>query len=95
MEIGSNRIINICASATFGIFLIHANSDTMRHFLWVDTLHNSDYFRSNYLWVHAILSLAGVYIICLLIDLGRIYLVERPICSILTKYSIAKRLRGK
>lgn len=33
------RIIAIAAS-TFGVLLIHANSETMRNWLWKDTLDN-------------------------------------------------------
>lgn len=36
VDIKSNRIINLAASTTLGVLLIHANSDTMRHFIWND-----------------------------------------------------------
>lgn len=92
IEMKSNRIINVCASATFGIFLIHANSDTMRHFLWTDILHNGDYFTSNYLWLHALLSLIAVYLVCLLIDLIRINVIEKPLFLFLDRKLFNKHL---
>lgn len=35
-----NKWINSIGSTSFGVFLIHANSDTMRQWLWKDTLNN-------------------------------------------------------
>ena len=36
ISLGQNRFINIVSSATFGVLLIHASSDTMRKWLWQD-----------------------------------------------------------
>ena len=35
-----HKWINTIAASTFGVLLIHANSDTMRLWLWRDTLQN-------------------------------------------------------
>ena len=34
IHLGQSKIINTIASSTFGVLLIHANSDTMRRWLW-------------------------------------------------------------
>lgn len=73
-----NKVINIVATSIFGVLLIHANSDVMRNFLWVTVLDNVGMYDSNYLYVHAILSTIGVFIICTLIDQIRIKFIEKP-----------------
>lgn len=83
MKIRPSRIINTMAKATFGVLLIHANSDTMRQWLWRDTLQNTNYFDSQYLWIHALASVLVIYIVCVAIDLVRIYLLERPLFRML------------
>ena len=40
LNIKYNKIINLISASTFGVFLIHANSDAMRNFLWVDLFKN-------------------------------------------------------
>ena len=59
-----NPIINLLAQSVFGILLIHVNSDTMRQWLWVDTLHDTQFFDSPWLILHAIGSVIGIYLIC-------------------------------
>ena len=77
IKIKNNRFVNVISSATFGVLLIHANSDTMRRWLWGDLLKNTEQFNSKYLMIHAILSVIGIYIICTMIELIRIYLIEK------------------
>ena len=57
--------------------MIHANSDTMRQWLWRDMLNNVGAYHSNYFAVHAVCSVAIVYIACTLIDMVRIKLSEK------------------
>lgn len=78
IKIKHNRIINIVASSTFGVLLIHANSDTMRRWLWQDVLKNTSMYSSQWLVLHALISVLAIYIICTLIDLIRIKLLEKP-----------------
>ena len=42
-----SALINTIASATFGVLLIHANSDTMRRWLWHDVCHVSDFYAAH------------------------------------------------
>lgn len=72
-----SKFINTVASASFGVLLIHANSDTMRQWLWRDTLHNSEVFNSSWCYLHFIVSVLGIYVICTCIDLIRIYCLEK------------------
>lgn len=79
------KFVNIIASATFGVLLIHANGDTMRRWLWVDFLKNTEYFDSKYLVLHAVASVACIYVVCTLIELVRIYLIEKYVLKLWDK----------
>lgn len=85
IKIKTNRFINLVASATFGVLLIHANSDTMINWLWKDLLNNVAMYSSNWLIVHAICSVVGIFIVCVIIDLLRQYCIEKPILKKLEK----------
>lgn len=73
LHIKQSKVINTISASTFGVLLIHANSDTMRQWLWRDTLKNTTYYNSPMLAVHAIGSVLGVYMVCTGIDMVRIY----------------------
>lgn len=79
IKIKQNKFINTIATSTFGVLLIHANSDTMRQFLWKDLLKNTSYYESSYLIFHAIISVLVVYIVCVCIDQCRIHFLEKPL----------------
>lgn len=57
LHIKQSRIINTISASTFGVLLIHANSDTMRHWLWRDTVDCVGLYSSEHL-VSLSLSLA-------------------------------------
>lgn len=76
IDIGSKKIINIIASSTFGVLLIHANSDTMRRWLWQDVCQNVRFFQSDKFVIHAIIFTITVYFVCVCIDLLRKLLVN-------------------
>lgn len=64
------------AAATFGVFLIHANCDSMRRWLWGDLLNNVNVYESGNIVGHALISVIVVYIICSLVDIFRIQQIE-------------------
>lgn len=64
-------------ASIFGVLLIHANSDTMRQWLWKDTLNNVGHYNDTTFWLHAILSVLIVFTVCIFIDRLRIITVER------------------
>jgi hypothetical protein len=78
LKLDYHPAINAIAASTFGVLMIHANSDTMRQWLWKDTLNNVGAFHSGYFVIHAVLSVVGVYAVCTLIDMVRIRFLERP-----------------
>ena len=76
LKIQYNPFINAVASTCFGVLLIHANSDTMRQWLWEDVLQNAKVYNSSYFCFHAICSVLGLFSICSIIDMGRKYFFD-------------------
>lgn len=76
LKMKRSKIINTISASTFGVLLIHANSNTMRTWLWQDMLQNVKWYESPFLTVHAIVSVLAVYIVCTVIDWGRIQIVK-------------------
>lgn len=74
------------------VLLIHANSDTMRQWLWRDILNNKKMFYKPFgiFVIHAIGSVVCVYIICTIIDRLRICLIEKPLLVWLERRSWQK-----
>ena len=81
LNIGYSKVINLIAKTTFGVLMIHANSDAWRQFMWKDLLHVNTFYSLPIvsLIMRTILITAGVFIVCSLIDMIRIYLIEKPL----------------
>ena len=79
LNIKYNKFINVTASACFGVLLIHSNSDAMRTFVWKYVFKNVEYLGSNWVYLHFVLTVLIIYISCTLIDLARIYFIEKPL----------------
>ena len=78
LQIKNSAFINKVASCMFGVLLIHANSDTMRRWLWCETLDNVGWFQTDYAVFHALVSVTIIFIICVIIDIIRQKFVEKP-----------------
>lgn len=79
MKMKQSKVINTIASSTFGVLLIHANSDTMRRWLWQTVLNVKETFYepTGMVVLHAVLSVAAIFAICVIIDQIRIKTIER------------------
>ena len=79
LKMKQSMIINTMASSTFGVLQIHANSDTMRRWLWQTVLNvKGMYYKPTAMVVlHAVLSVAAIFAICVVIDQIRIRIVEK------------------
>lgn len=89
-----SRFINNIGATTFGIFLIHTNSDTMRRWLWKDTLNVAGFYKTNSIgavMLHAILSVVIIFIICMIIDEIRIKFLEKPLFHYMERYEWLNR----
>lgn len=80
-----HKWINSVGASTFGVLLIHANSNTMRQWLWKDTLNNVGYYDNN-IYLHSIICVLCVFSVCIIIDQIRLKLIERPLFELLDKY---------
>lgn len=83
----NNRFINTVASTTFGVLLIHANSDAMRQWLWKDLLHLPSLYTAAFPKLVAIyvLVMFGVFAVCSLIDYVGIQVIENPVFNVINK----------
>ena len=80
MNISYSKLINPIGASTFGVLLIHANSDAMRQWLWKDTVdcvghYNLPPFQ---LVLYILSSVVIIFILCTIIDIIRIKLIEKP-----------------
>lgn len=85
-NIGYIKWINIIASATFGVYLIH-DSNIIRPLLWQELFKNAQYQDSMLLIPYSIIVVAIVYLICTLIDLLRQQIIEKPFMKLINHYS--------
>ena len=79
LKIGYSKAINTIAASTFGVLLIHANSDTMRRWLWGDVCNNVGASQEGTIIIHAIASVMVIYFVCTIIDMIRNRLIEQPL----------------
>jgi hypothetical protein len=78
LKLGHIRWINHLGGCTFGVLLIHANSETMRNWLWKDLLGNIEAFNSPWLIVHAVGSVLGIFVVCAALETLRQCILEKP-----------------
>jgi surface polysaccharide O-acyltransferase-like enzyme len=80
-NIKNSKSINVVASATFGVYLIHENH-FLRNILWQTVFKNSSYQNSMMMIPVSILAVFLVYILCTIIELIRQYFVEKTFAKI-------------
>lgn len=80
LKISYNSIINIIGGSTFGVLLIHANSDAMRQWLWKDTVDCVGHYTLplGELILYSIGIVLSVFFTCVIIDRIRIKFLEEP-----------------
>lgn len=79
LNIKQSKIINTVGGGTFAVLLIHANSNTMRQWLWRDLCNNVGHYATNMIYIHAILIPIAVFIVCSLIEYIRMKTIEKPL----------------
>lgn len=84
LPVRNSRVINNVGATTFGVLLIHDCNWDMRHWLWVDVCKNAEWYSNN-VYVHSVLCVVGVFVICSLIDFLRINFLERPLFELLKR----------
>jgi len=85
IKVKDSKAINLIASTTFGIFLLHDNF-IARTFIWQNIFHTSDYFYSTFFFLHLLATVCAIFIIGCGIDLFRKFTI-----GLLVETCIAKK----
>lgn len=78
IKIPYSKLINTIAASTFGVLLIHANSDIMRQWLWKDVCDVAGHYNSEYFWLYILITPLLVFTVCIVIDHFRLRYLEKP-----------------
>lgn len=84
LKIKPSKWINAVAAAMFGVYLIHDNR-LVRPFLWKTVFKNASYAESPSLFLHALIAVVSVLIVCIFIDFIISWLIEKPLCTLAGK----------
>lgn len=71
------KLINTISASTFGVLLIHANSDYMRQWLWNDTINVKSLLCGDYCVLYSLVIIFAVFFSCSIIDIVRKNTVEK------------------
>lgn len=84
-----SRFINTVAKSTFGVLLIHANSDAMRTMLWKHIVKVPEMVAASLpeLVFHAVVWAVVIFSVCSIIDYCRLRWVERPVMNYIYEHS--------
>lgn len=87
LSVRNSKFINTIASTTFGVLLIHANSDAMRQWLWKDFLNLPSFYSVPFLElvIKYVIIMICVFVVCSLIDLIRIRFIENPVFNFINE----------
>ena len=85
LKIKYNKWINVIASATFGVYLIH-DSSYIRYYIWWNIFKINQYQESLFLIPYSILVVFIIYVLCTGIEMVRKVLLERPYIIFVNKY---------
>lgn len=85
LKIKYNKWINVIASATFGVYLIH-DSSYIRYYIWWNIFKINQYQESLFLIPYSILVVFIVYVLCTGIEMVRKVLLEKPYIIFVNKY---------
>lgn len=86
LKMKHHKWINTIAASTFGVLMIHANSDTMRYWLWQKTVDCKGAYYLPYACLYAIGCILAIFAICILIDYIRIHTLEKWTFKYIDKY---------
>ena len=92
LPIKQSKIINTISASTFGVLCIHANSDTMRQWLWKDALNNIGQYSSDNLVLLSITSVLSVFFVCIILDYIRIHTFEKFTFQFLDKIIVKQNM---
>lgn len=76
LKMNHYKWINLFAASTFGVLQIHANSNTMRCWLWRDICNNIKWYTSRWMPIHFTITVVLVFFSTAIIDILRIRYIE-------------------
>lgn len=77
VPIKQSKLINTISASTFGVLCIHANSDTMRQWLWKDVVDCVGQYFSDQMVLLSLISIFCIFFLCITIDYIRIHTLEK------------------
>ncbi len=90
-------LVNALGGVTFGVLLLHANSDAMRRWLWQQTVDVPGHFNDPWLWAYAPGVILIIFGVCAGIDWCRQHWLEERMVNrvygIVSGWPIVKRLK--
>ena len=86
LKMKHHKWINTIAASTFGVLMIHANSDTMRYWLWQKIVDCKGAYNLPYACLYAIGCVLAIFAICILIDYIRIHTLEKWTFKYIDRY---------
>lgn len=75
--------INVVASTTFGIYLLHDNK-LFLHYMWDNALATYQYYDSILLPLYAIFVVALIFVVGMTVDYVRLAFIEKPVMKAIT-----------
>lgn len=94
INIPHSKLINKVASYTFMVYLIDVNSP-FNLFLYRKLFHSNDYWNSNLMIINMIISIIGIYVICLVIETVRRILFSKFESSLLSHINYEIKVGSK
>ena len=86
LRLGYNPFINFVARTTFGILLLHAHCDAMRHLIWFDIFNAEQIFFKDWSILRSLLAILTVFFAGVFVDTIRLYCFEKPLFYAISKY---------
>ena len=72
------KFINLISGSVLAVYLIHDNP-LVREFIWWTISPNINQIGSNHIFIHLLQKVLAVFVVCILIDQCRLWLLEKPI----------------
>ncbi|WP_338667683.1 acyltransferase family protein [Pseudodesulfovibrio methanolicus] len=82
LKLSNIKLINIISSSMLGVYLIHGNQ-FIRKVLWIDVFKNYQYYESDILILHAVISILFVFFACIAIDLIKQKTIDKSVFRLL------------
>ena len=79
-----SKLVNQISGSVLAVYLIHDNP-LVRKYIWWTVSTNIDQIGSNHIFVHMLEKVAVVFLLCIVIDQCRIFLLEKPLENLLKR----------